>query len=694
MYRLIIFVALFVAGVISASPCAAQTYKEGDIIEVYYLGSWLPATVVKTNARGEVLAEYTFATRPHQDVFKPEAVRAQYESGAIARGRVWSDPSGTFKVKASLLAVTDEDVTLRKQDMTEIKVALNKLSDGDKTYLKKLQSSMGLAGQRWPEPPPPESFSAGADFGGWAAFGATNKRVAIEPDPLQQSMRLKQGGCGFPAEDFFDRLGTVLPVGAADQWLLAAVENDKPSAAFPTRLFWVSLARQKVERRQILPPDEKLLDYHAGARRALTYNELKDNGSPWGKGVLTVWETSAADEKVKPIVRWYTDTSRRAGYDPWGRLIDGKLVLYRAERQRYIVWDVAAKEARWQTMQESFFAPDVVLSGGRKYLFIPEDKEVRVLEAATGKWLTALPVSDGCSSVAISDDGRQAAVLGRSTLTVWDLTTADSQSRVFQAEAIGTPFTATTAWVGNERIMADSHRGQSLFSLKNKMTLWHYDFDHNAVSEHWSTRVREICDRHLVYAATFGTAGQHGLAVGAVQLPGPRVDEAEAALEREMLYIVKPGTAVRIDVNAGEHTDRVTKVLEQKVMANGWMLSPTATIALVAEMKRGEQQTVNYRLSRFGKPETTESATFVPYIASLRIQTGSATAWSSGTSSGAPPFVRLREGETVQAEVDKWQKPRPEFYDNVKIPDRILDPKYRDGLGTTLVTNRGLIPKN
>lgn len=200
--RLVIFVAQFVAGVISASPCAAQTYKEGDIIEVYYLGSWLSATVVKTNARGEVLAEYTFATRPHRDVFKPEAVRAQYESGAIARGRVWSDPSGTFKVKASLLAVTDEEVTLRKQDMTEIKVALNKLSDADRTYLKKLQSSMGLAGQRWPEPPPPESFSAGADFGGWAAFGATNKRVAIEPDPLPQAVRLKQGGCGFPAEDF------------------------------------------------------------------------------------------------------------------------------------------------------------------------------------------------------------------------------------------------------------------------------------------------------------------------------------------------------------------------------------------------------------------------------------------------------------------------------------------------------------
>ena len=94
--------------------------------------------------------------------------------------------------------------------------------------------------------------------------------------------------------------------------------------------------------------------------------------------------------------------------------------------------------------------------------------------------------------------------------------------------------------------MAEGRRGQSLFSLENKMTLWHYDFDHNAVAERWGGRVREIVDRHLVYAATFGGAGQHGLAVGAVQLPGPRVNEAEDSLERDRLYIVKAGTPVRI----------------------------------------------------------------------------------------------------------------------------------------------------
>src|SRR5207244_6839654 len=131
----------------------------------------------------------------------------------------------------------------------------------------------------------------GGGFGSSTSWDSASGRPAIAPDPIPAYMKLKQGGCGFATEDFFDRLGAVLPVGASDQWLLAAVENGKPGSPMPTRLLWVSLARQKVERRQLLPPAEKLLDYHAASHRVLTYNEIKE-GSPRGRGTLTIWETT------------------------------------------------------------------------------------------------------------------------------------------------------------------------------------------------------------------------------------------------------------------------------------------------------------------------------------------------------------------------------------------------------------------
>src|SRR5690606_19414069 len=144
-----------------------------------------------------------------------------------------------------------------------------------------------------------------------------------------------------------------------------------------------------------------------------------------------------------------------------------------------------------------------------------------------------------------------------------------------------------------------------------------------------------------------------GFAVGAVKLPGPKVNEVAATLDRESLMVLKPGSAVRLDVRAGEHTARVQAALEKEIAKNGWTVSPDATAVIIAEMKRGENQTVTYRSGGFGfgpgaRPERTETVSVTPYISSLRIEVGGEVAWQSGTSTGAPALVRLKEGESVQ----------------------------------------------
>src|SRR5262245_2357284 len=97
-------------------------------------------------------------------------------------------------------------------------------------------------------------------------------------------------------------------------------------------------------------------------------------------------------------------------------------------------------------------------------------------------------------------------------------------------------------WADRERLMVDSPRGQLLFSLKNKLALWSYEFDSNASRADFFGRTRDIVDGHLVYAATYEAGrGTNGLAVGAVQLPGPKVNETEASLNVESLYVIKPG---------------------------------------------------------------------------------------------------------------------------------------------------------
>jgi hypothetical protein len=235
-----------------------------------------------------------------------------------------------------------------------------------------------------------------------------------------------------------------------------------------------------------------------------------------------------------------------------------------------------------------------------------------------------------------------------------------------------------------------------LFSLKDQIALWNYKFDLSTQRERGGKRTREIIDEHLVYAASVRAGSQRGLAVGAVKLPGPGVEEAAQSLNREELMIVKPGTHMRLTVQAGPDTQRVQNALVNKIQANGWVLDPNADMEMHGRLEVGKTQTVTYQMfggfSRGGSGST-QSATVTPYISSIKITQGEKTIWQSASSSGAPPMVRLREGESVQDQVGGWQKPDPGFFERVDIPASILDPAKKNGLGITEVTNRGLIPK-
>jgi hypothetical protein len=274
------------------------------------------------------------------------------------------------------------------------------------------------------------------------------------------------------------------------------------------------------------------------------------------------------------------------------------------------------------------------------------------------------------------------------------LTDPSAEPQRYQADAIGTPFAAVLFWVGDDRIMADSGAfGQVLFSLKTKIALWNYHFDHTAVREHGNRRLREIVDQHLVYAASVGSGSKRGLAVGAVQLPGPKVDEVEAATDPDSLLIMKPGSEVRLQVSAGQHDAKVRAALLAEIEKTGWVHSESAETVLIAEMKRGQTQNVTYNIGGFGRSQSQQSVSITPFVSSLQLKLGDQVLWQSGTSTGAPPVISLREGQTAQGEVNRWQNPDPDFFSRVDIPDKLLDPAKRNGLGTTDVTTRGLIAK-
>ena len=226
------------------------------------------------------------------------------------------------------------------------------------------------------------------------------------------------------------------------------------------------------------------------------------------------------------------------------------------------------------------------------------------------------------------------------------------------------------------------------------MPIWSYEFDLSTNVSSREHRGHEIAAGHLVYSASTRAGIPTMMAVGAVALPGPKVDEAVASFDPESLLVLKPGMAVRVKVNAGDNNARIEASLKRKILANGWKLDPASKIVVNAEMYRGQTQQVNIVKFGVSGPGSEETVTVTPEVASVLITVNGRFAWVAETGIILGTLV-LEKGQTAQDEINRMEKPDVKFFDWVEIPDRILDPvKLQNGLGSTLVTTRGLIPSS
>ena len=688
----IVLLSLFVASIAKADKFATN-----EEVEVYYMNSWLPGTVKQIGKKGEILVEFKSHNVQKEQAFPQENVRHLYESGALSRGRIWSDATGSFKTKAALLKISGGKVELKTEELKEISVAIDKLSARDQAFVKQLKEKAGVSALPIATIPSLTEFdtSVAIDVSGnsrrmdyFKDPGTELVKLNLTPDPARKSLKAKQGGAGFPTENSREGIRSVIALGGADNWILASIEPEDN----PTQLIWSSISKGEVRKIQLLPAGESMMDYHTSSKQLLTYRlGSKSDHESRDRSLFTVWQTDPSTEEPKAVVAWIAKNPGDSNHGSnWARFVSGTKVIHRQERGVVLAWDFVEKQLAWKGKQDSFFQAEPLLSYSGKYLYLPEENGMRILDASSGKELANVPMSD-CGGIGIHPDGKRVAMCSRNRIYVLDIT-GEVPTRLINADTISGTHQRLD-WIGDSFLCIEQHQGFVLFSLDLALPIWSYSVDEQAYAYGKEGRKRSIVDDHLIYAARIDTF-QGGLVVGAVSLPGEKAQSAIASVKREDYFALKKGDSVRIEIDAIDHATEIRQAIEKKVVANGWILDPGSQNVLKAEYKRSPPEQKQYEMRRDnGGQSQIQSVTTTPYLAKIALLIDKQEAWGTIQVSYPPSSVRMMEVTELQNEVDKMTRPNWEYYEKLEMPSEIIDPKKRGGLGKSFADKRGLVER-
>lgn len=671
-YSLLLFLLAFTLADSAAAQRSStrRRFKEGDRIQYHWVNKWLPGVVLQVEDK-RVAIEYEWGSGMKQQIVSANELRFAWEERAFTPMRSWTDQSKKFRIRAAAVGLEEGNVVLHKDDESELTVPIDKLSDTDQRYLKKYIDQMGPPVAKLP---PLSNFRRNSSGRDWR-WSEAKDLSAVSPDATPSYADLPMQGIVFPRAHFFENLIRVHPIGGSDGWVCAGTVDSHGEK--PSRIMWLALTSQSVRKLQLVPNGERLSAVDPGSKQFLTVNKEGPR--------LTLWSADPTKDVPQAKKSWISLAPDNWGsWNNWAEIVSPTRVMHEWGRSQFVVWDTATEREVYRIEQESFFNARPTLSPGKKYIALPEDKRVRIVEAATGKTLASLDIEGGSAAgVGFSQDGSLLAILTRSQLAIWTLGSSETPQR-YRADSIGTPFKARVEFVNNHSLLIDR---EILFDTRHELPVWSYQAKTFEVkNDTYGEKTQTIIADKLCYAVTIRQP-QDAFVVGAVELPGPGVEEALANFDRESLYVLRPGDRFSIKVDCGQHNTQVERDLRKQIEDNGWVFDPSSSTVLSASMGRSETQTVTYRNQMSGESQT---VTTTPHFSRMEIIYNGTSIWSTSGGSGLPPVMFVDGSESIQQKASASERPDAGLFSRAEIPEKIFDPAKKRGLGSSLISSRGL----
>lgn len=710
-------------------------FHVGQKVEVEWMNKIVSGEVVSIEMTGWVKVRFQDDGNERVFPFPPEQVRVPKKPPATKTAgkppiRTWTDSTGLFKLEARFVALKDGKVTLEKADGTTKTLPLDKLSEEDQTAAKKCAektsanpfegSDDAAAPAGGTEGTPAKDEDIVAPAGDWSSV----KDVMVD---ISSKGQFVPDAAGEPLQ----QMHTVtmdLTSGAKDR----DFSRDKPAGLFYVR------SRQRV---YVASTNDNFQGGNGARIEACDLRTGKSLGavvldtgiipcdvSPDGSSVVCMPPgLVSAFHKQRGIEVWRLEGGGKLAkrWDP--NDTRDKKETSRADRAMFIsrdllltvsggettVWDIDHARAVYTLPVDSGSRP--ALSANRKQLAVIHSGVVCVLDAATGQTLLALTAGDtpargapaGLAAargrrefhmpahLAFRPDGCQVAALGDGVIQVWDLQKQALAKQFWLPQSTGRFGFDAVEWVDNNYLLVN---GSDLVDVAKQIVLWHYDVPGQARS------ACAVIDGHLAFGAAENARGRGRMQAGVffVALPHAEAAQVAAGLTEEKLSVLKPGGQVSLDLRVPGATpqdiEAITASYTEQLKSYGVSVVAGAPLSFQGAVEAGQSESRTYVPStgRFGFPirgEKGENVNVTMQKCRLALMENGKVLWEHSMDAvGAGFFVQHKEGESVQAAVDKaGQQNVVNFFRNASLPGCIARQGEHGAYGFSRVTPMGLI---
>ena len=640
----------------------------GDEIEVSQHWTWYPATVLKILPTGALAAIRNGSITTEQE-FKHEAMR--YANGE-GPWREWSDSTGKHKVFARYITHDDTQVELLKEDKKTIRLERAKLST-------KLQSELNKATLFTRRPAEVDFELEGKDgnaTSNWISFGSgipnlTPGTIDAGTCPIPQ---FGEGGFEF-AVGKATVVSLVELIGGDQQLIAIGVHESGSDATTPTTLYWASISDRKATPGPSFLPDEVILAYSASQQRLITA-EVRGT---WSTPVrFCSYRLAPGDKSAKAELKWSVPkasfatatTSTRVAFLDNNRLLIGygsSVGLWNLN-DRCMEYVVPSTDNAMQ------------LSPNAKYFATNQFSRSVIVETATGK-----PIAKygGGGYLAFSGDGKY--LISASSLGL----NAESLTGSGESMFLGNPSWSSAKLAGEFSLVADGwiSNGSGLWNISRKLLAWTYTADSKDLTLIFSSAL----DGKLLAIGTRGKKENGSVLLGVAKIPNATAIKTLDSYADDQIYVLRRGAKVRIDSSVQDR--RMLDGINRAATAAGWQLDPSSDIVITASAQLGPEVTNTYERSsgfRRSGGDYRETVTVRPWIQQVTVSQGVRQLWGDARG-GVPGMLMVKEGAPIQAELNRASEPSYDLFNSFTFPERVIAPKFQNGLGSSRITPSGLI---